>query len=154
MDDALYYALAGVQSDPPLQGSDGAIAIKRYLATHGILAPELILENGSGLSRTTRISAETLHRVLSYAYQSRYMPEYLASLSIPGVDGTLRGRLTQGPEVGWMHMKTGHLDDVAALAGYVHAHNGKTYVAVLLINGEIGGTNALFDTFLQWTYRQ
>ena len=115
-----------------------------------------MLENGSGLSRNTRISARTMLELLRYAYSSRYMPEYLSSLSIVGVDGTTRKRLRHAPETGWMHLKTGHINGVAAIAGYVRARSGKTFVVTFLANHPkmnfwIG--NEFIDALLRWTYQ-
>lgn len=91
-----------------------------------------VLENGSGLSRTERISAAALARMLQMAYSSPLMPELMASLPIHGVDGTLRR--AQASSVGGAHLKTGSLADVTALAGYIHAGNGKRYVLVAIVN--------------------
>lgn len=154
MADALFYTLGGTQFEPPLRPEHAASVVKSYLTQHRIPTAGFVMENGSGLSRVTRITAQTLHDVLHQAYHSKYMPEYLASLSIVGVDGTLRRRLKGGAETGWMHLKTGHLNNVAAVAGYVRAQSGKTYAVVLFVNGATGGSNALFDTFLRWVYRQ
>jgi serine-type D-Ala-D-Ala carboxypeptidase/endopeptidase (penicillin-binding protein 4) len=131
----------------------GETVIKSYLTQRALPTAGLVLENGSGLSRTTRISASTLHALLRYAYHSKYMPEYLASLSIVGVDGTLRRRLKRSPETGWMHLKTGHLNNVASVAGYVRGKSGKTYAAVLLLNGPTASSPVLFETFLRWVYQ-
>ncbi|MGH8597759.1 MAG: D-alanyl-D-alanine carboxypeptidase, partial [Gammaproteobacteria bacterium] len=108
----------------------------------------------SGLSRTTRITATTLAALLRHAYASRYMPEFISSLAIAGVDGTMRRRFRRGPETGWMHLKTGHLNNVAAVAGFVRAQSGATYAVVLFLNGSTGGGSALIDRLLQWTYLQ
>ncbi len=154
MADALFYTLGGTLFEPPLRPAHAATVIKSYLTQHRIPTAGFVMENGSGLSRVTRITAQTLHDLLHQAYHSRYMPEYLASLSIVGLDGTLRRRFKQSPESGWMHLKTGHLNNVAAVAGFVRAQSGKTYAVVLFVNGATGGSNALFDTFLRWVYQQ
>jgi len=91
------------------------------------------------------------------AWRSPYMPEYLASLSLVGQDGTLRKRFRRGPENGRMHLKTGHLGDVSAVAGYVLAESGRTYMVTLLMNHptiNAGGGSALINALLAWTYRQ
>ena len=71
----------------------GRKAIKDWLDSIGINAPELILDNGSGLSRNTRISARTLGMLLEHAYRSPYQPEFFSSLPLIGIDGTVRKRL-------------------------------------------------------------
>lgn len=154
MADALYYTLGGTLFDPPLMPGHGAAVIKSYLNQRKLTSAGLVMENGSGLSRITRISALTLHDMLRYAYGSRYMPEFMASLSIVGLDGTLRRRFRRSPETGWMHLKTGHLNDVAAVAGYVRGQSGRTLAVVLFVNGSTGGADALIETFLKWAFRQ
>lgn len=157
MADALLYALADRRSAPPLQAADGALEIEAHLRALKVDTTGLVLENGSGLSRLTRISARTMGGMLQAAWRSPYMPEYLASLSLVGQDGTTRKRFRRGPENGRMHLKTGHLGDVAAVAGYVLAASGRTYTVTLLINHPTvhqGSGNALINALLAWTYRQ
>jgi D-alanyl-D-alanine carboxypeptidase/D-alanyl-D-alanine-endopeptidase (penicillin-binding protein 4) len=153
MADALLYALADTGYTPPLHAAQGADVIRRYLAEHDIPDAGLVLDNGSGLSRQTRVSARTMLSLLRHAYRSRYMSEYVSSLSIAGVDGTMRRRFRRAPERGWMHLKTGHLSNVAAVAGYVQAQSGRTYVAVLLLNGPTGAGTPLIEALLSWIYR-
>lgn len=91
-----------------------------------------VLENGSGLSRNARVSANALGRLLQAAYASPLMPELMASLPINGVDGTLRRVKTRAS--GSAHLKTGSLNEVVAVAGYVLAASGKRYVLVAIVN--------------------
>ncbi len=156
MADALLYALASESFPPPLKPELGAAVVKAYLSKAQVPADGLVIENGSGLSRVTRISARTMGGLLLHAYRSPYMPEYLASLSLSGLDGTMRNRFRHAPESGRMHLKTGHLNDVAAVAGYVLAATGKTYVVTLLVNhptANHGGGSQLINALLAWTYQ-
>ena len=91
-----------------------------------------VFDNGSGLSRDGRISAQGLGQLLQTAYRSPLMPELMASLPITGVDGTQKR--SQAIATGRAHLKTGSLKDVNALAGYVHGASGKRYVLVALVN--------------------
>ena len=92
---------------------------------------ELVIDNGSGLSRSTRISAQRLARLLLQAYDSPVMSEFMSSLPISGLDGTLRrSRATPGRA----HLKTGSLRDVAGVAGYVLSDSGRRYVLVAIVN--------------------
>jgi D-alanyl-D-alanine carboxypeptidase/D-alanyl-D-alanine-endopeptidase (penicillin-binding protein 4) len=95
-------------------------------------APLPLVDNGSGLSRQSRISASALARLLQVAYASPTMPELMSSLPLAGVDGTLK-RSQVGPQ-GAAHLKTGSLRDVAAAAGYVLSGSGQRYVLVAMIN--------------------
>lgn len=120
----------------------GLDAIRAWLKSHGFRFPELVLQNGVGLSRTERISARHLGQLLLYAYNSRYMPELMASLPIAGVDGTLQHRFVHGPIRGRLHAKTGTLDGVKSLAGYLETRSRKRYVVVCIDNGPRADTYA------------
>ena len=131
----------------------GAYAVKSWLSTKGIDNPEVVIENGSGLSRIERISASTLGRVLVAAYRAATMPEFVSSLPIAGLDGTMRRRVQGRSVLGQAHIKTGSLEQVRTMAGYVQAASGRRYVVVNLINhaNAAAGQEAQ-DTLLQWIY--
>ena len=112
----------------------GREAINTWLKTIGISAPELIIENGSGLSRTSRISAQTLAMLLQHALQSPYQPEFFASLPLVGVDGTVKKRLNGKIPPGSARIKTGVIDNVRTMAGYVKSKSNKNYIVVSLQN--------------------
>ena len=108
-----------------------------------------ILDNGAGLSRLERISANALARLLQSAYRSPLMPELMASLPIVGVDGTLKR--SRAESRGSAHLKTGSLRDVAALAGYVQGSSGKYYVLVAIANhANANAARPAFDALLDW----
>jgi D-alanyl-D-alanine carboxypeptidase/D-alanyl-D-alanine-endopeptidase (penicillin-binding protein 4) len=127
-------------------------ALARWLAERtGPLAGEVVLDNGSGLSRSTRISAQRLARVLLLAYDSPVMSELMSSLPVSGLDGTLR-RSRAAP--GRAHLKTGSLRDVAGVAGYVLSSSGRRYVLVAVINHtQANAARAALDALVQWTLR-
>jgi D-alanyl-D-alanine carboxypeptidase/D-alanyl-D-alanine-endopeptidase (penicillin-binding protein 4) len=131
----------------------GAEMIRQWLVKKGIAAPELIIDNGSGLSRNARISAVTLGHLLAMEYQSPTMPEFMASLPIIGLDGTMKKRMTTLSAAGNGHIKTGSLDGVRTIAGYVLAASGRRYVVVFLINHPNAerGKEAQ-DALLQWVF--
>jgi len=108
--------------------------VKSWLADKGLKMPELVLDNGSGLSRSERISAESLSQLLLAAWKSPVMPELMSSLPLAGKDGTLKQRLGNSTATGVAHLKTGFLDGVRAIAGYVLDSHGKRWVVVFLIN--------------------
>lgn len=130
----LFLTLGATQGGAPATLEKSSQTVRLWLREKHIPAPELVLENGAGLSRTERISALTLMRVLQAAYASPYFSEFEASLPILGVDGTLRRRVTEPALVGRAHLKTGTLQDVRTLAGYVLGRDGKRLVFVMLIN--------------------
>ena len=103
-----------------------------WLRNQGIDDKSLCIENGSGLSRKTRISAEALGRVISYSLTGPYAAEFLSSLPIAGVDGTMRTRSLTGSA----HLKTGRMDGVRSVAGVLRDRYGKDWVVVMLINSK------------------
>lgn len=131
--------------------------ITDFLASQGISIPDLVLENGSGLSREERITAAGLADVLAAAWRSQYMPEFAASLPLSATDGTLRRRFKSPGMQGRLRMKTGTLDGVSALAGYVNAASGRTYVAVVIVNSpgaQAGAGPAVQTALVQWVFAQ
>jgi D-alanyl-D-alanine carboxypeptidase/D-alanyl-D-alanine-endopeptidase (penicillin-binding protein 4) len=109
------------------------------------------LDNGSGLSRDARISAQSLGAMLQVAYASPVMPELVASLPVNGRDGTLRRRSTSAAA----HLKTGSLRDVQAIAGYVHAPSGERKVLVAIVNHpNAGAARPVMDALVEWAAAQ
>ncbi|MEO6354107.1 MAG: D-alanyl-D-alanine carboxypeptidase/D-alanyl-D-alanine-endopeptidase, partial [Burkholderiaceae bacterium] len=135
----------------PASTQRGADAVRFWLAGKGIAAPELVIENGSGLSRFERISPRTLGRMLVAAFHAPTMPEFIGSLPLVGLDGTMRKRLRDEDIAGRAHIKTGSLDQVRSIAGYVLAASGRRYVVVCLINDpNAANGRAAQDALLQW----
>jgi D-alanyl-D-alanine carboxypeptidase/D-alanyl-D-alanine-endopeptidase (penicillin-binding protein 4) len=141
----------GAAGGEPGNAARGAAAVRNLLSARGIEAPDLVLENGSGLSRIERITATTLADLLADAWKSQWMSELMSSLPISGVDGTMKAR---NVPTGAAHMKTGLLGDTRAVAGYVLAASGRRYVVVAIINhpNASRGT-AAHDALLEWVYR-
>jgi D-alanyl-D-alanine carboxypeptidase/D-alanyl-D-alanine-endopeptidase (penicillin-binding protein 4) len=148
----------GVQAfDAPATQDKGRRAAYAALQRRGLNFEELRLDNGAGLSRETRISAASLARVLIQATQSPWESEYVSSLSLSGLDGTMRKRFTDEEMTGRMHLKTGRLQNVFATAGYVHARSGKDYAVVILQNfkgADDGPGEAAQIALLRWAYDQ
>jgi D-alanyl-D-alanine carboxypeptidase/D-alanyl-D-alanine-endopeptidase (penicillin-binding protein 4) len=113
-------------------------------------AAGLVIDNGSGLSRESRLSARLLARALQSAWAAPVMPELIASLPVSGLDGTTRrSRATPGRA----HLKTGSLRDVRGVAGYVLGDSGRRYVVVAILNHPNAGTDAArgaLDALLEW----
>jgi D-alanyl-D-alanine carboxypeptidase/D-alanyl-D-alanine-endopeptidase (penicillin-binding protein 4) len=109
-------------------------AIQQWLNTQHLDFPELVLENGAGLSRKERITARHLTEILQRATRSRYAAELEASLPILGMDGTVKKRFKESKLSGYAHLKTGTLDGVKSIAGYVKTHSGKQYLMVFIVN--------------------
>lgn len=151
----LLLTIGQIKNGTPGSKSSGAKAISEWLETINIHAPELILENGSGLSRNTQISARNLGKVLEHAYRSPLRYEFMASLPIAGLDGTMRKRLGNDVPTGNVRIKTGLLRGVRSMAGYVKSKTGKNYMVVSLQNhaGIQNTTGTLIqDELLKWLY--
>ncbi|HEY9380223.1 MAG TPA: D-alanyl-D-alanine carboxypeptidase, partial [Burkholderiales bacterium] len=124
-----------------------------WLAQRGLDMPELLLENGSGLSRIERISAASLIELLVAAYRSPVMPEFIASLPLVAADGTMRRRLRDESVAGQAHVKTGSLADVRSLAGYVHTDDGRRLAFAFIVNHpNAGASQPAQDALLKWLH--
>ena len=123
--------------------------IRDWLARKGITAPHLVIENGSGLSRNERVSARELAILLKAAWDSPYAAEFIASMPLVGIDGTMRRRLTAQPMRGQAHIKTGTLNNVRAIAGYSRDRNGHSWAVVAIINHpRPWGASSILDQLL------
>lgn len=118
----------------PVMEKSAAVAIQETLVRKGLFFDELVLENGSGLSRVERISAEHLAQLLVRAFKSPVMPDFMASLPILGLDGTTKKRLVDTGLQGRAQLKTGSLNGVTTIAGYLLDANLRRYAVVFLIN--------------------
>ena len=149
----LLLTIAAEKQPQPATPERGAHVVKTWLASRGIENPEVVIDNGSGLSRAERVSAATLGRLLVAAFRAPTMPEFVSSLPLAGVDGTMQRRLQDWPVAGHAHIKTGSLNDVRAIAGYVQAASGRQYAVVCIINHRNAprGQEAQ-DLLLQWVY--
>jgi D-alanyl-D-alanine carboxypeptidase/D-alanyl-D-alanine-endopeptidase (penicillin-binding protein 4) len=150
----LYLTLGAFVEGPPGTPDKAERALRGWLASKGLAFPELVLENGSGLSRIERISAKSLGELLLAAFASPVMPELVASLPLLAVDGTMKRRLAGAPVAGRAHVKTGLLDGVRAIAGYVLDARGRRVVVVFIVNHDnAAGAQGAQDALLQWVYR-
>ena len=110
--------------------------------------------NGSGLSRATAISAQDLGLILAKASNEAALYD---SLPIIGISGTVKNRLKDTDMVGRGRIKTGTLNDVRAIAGYIDGKSGVRYAVVSIIQGASAQTaegRRLHDVFMQWVGEQ
>jgi D-alanyl-D-alanine carboxypeptidase/D-alanyl-D-alanine-endopeptidase (penicillin-binding protein 4) len=153
----LLLTLGAEQFGAPGNETKGQAAIQGWLQKQGLVFPELVIDNGAGLSRSARISAHSLGQLLLAAYRSPYAPELQASLPLAAVDGTLSERFRGEALAARLRLKTGSIDDVKAIAGYVAAPSGRTYAVVALHNhpGIHQGAGTLVqDALLRWLFEQ
>jgi D-alanyl-D-alanine carboxypeptidase/D-alanyl-D-alanine-endopeptidase (penicillin-binding protein 4) len=153
----LIYTLGAEAAGAPGTRESGVAAVRSLLEARGLDPSTLMLQNGAGLSRDERASMQFLVDLLRTAYESPYAPEFIASLSLGGLDGTTRGRFASSPASGVMHLKTGRLDHVSAVAGYVRAANDRTYVVAVVMNtpeAHRGPGQELEEAVLRYTLAQ
>ncbi|MFM9913338.1 MAG: D-alanyl-D-alanine carboxypeptidase/D-alanyl-D-alanine-endopeptidase [Methylophilaceae bacterium] len=149
----LLLTLGAEKSGLPATPEKGAQAIRTWLAENKRDFPELVLENGAGLSRTERISAEHLGQLLADQWLKPTMPEFISSLPIVAVDGTMKKRLNSSAVAGQAHIKTGLLDGVKSMAGYVLDSKGNRWVVVMLVNhAQAAKAGMAMDALLEWLY--
>ncbi|MGD9786831.1 MAG: D-alanyl-D-alanine carboxypeptidase/D-alanyl-D-alanine-endopeptidase [Sulfuricellaceae bacterium] len=150
---SLFLTLGAEASGTPGTPANAAAAVNCWLAAKELEFPELVLKNGSGLSRAERISAGHLGELLLAAWRSPVMPEYVSSLPVTALDGTMKKRLREEFVARMAHVKTGTLDGVKAIAGYVRDVRGHYLAVVFLINdprASLGGKAQ--DALLDWVY--
>ncbi len=147
----VFLTMGAETSQAPANTANGAAAVRQALATRGLNFPELVLENGSGLSRVERLAPASLATLLQDAWRSPWQAELMSSLPISGTDGTLRSRRVAA---GAAHLKTGLLSNVRAIAGYIQARSGRRYVLVGIINDpRAGAAQAAHDALIDWLYQ-
>ncbi len=131
------------------------LAVQIWLARNHLHFPELVLENGAGLSRKERISAASMDALLQHAYDDPLSAELESSLPILGVDGSVRKRLRDTPAASHAHLKTGTLEGVKAIAGYVRSQSGREWIVVFFINSPYAkrGKEAE-DALIEWVQKR
>jgi D-alanyl-D-alanine carboxypeptidase/D-alanyl-D-alanine-endopeptidase (penicillin-binding protein 4) len=149
-------AVAPAQNDASSASVPRSIAwMNDWLKAQQMPFPELVLENGSGLSRKERISPRHLAQILQRVTYSPFSPELEASLPILGMDGTVKRRFRDSELAGHAHLKTGTLDGVKSMAGYVEDGSGKKWVVVFIINhAHAAHGQAAQDALIAWLQRQ
>ena len=157
---SVYLTLGALSNSRDLQATTAASAeqvVRAWLRDKGVSDAGLVLDNGSGLSRTERLTPRLLSDVLRTMIRSNLAPEYMASLPIVGVDGSMRNRLKESPAAGQARIKTGSLRNVAAIAGYVYNADNELCTVVALINdanAKHAVARPVLDALIDWTSRQ
>ena len=171
----LFLTIGLEKNGKPTTTNDSTRIVQEWLKKSGLIFPELVLENGSGLSNIERISAQSMTNLLSFIIQSKNQEILINSLPIAGVDGTMKNRLLSilkkiwGPsnstnnfipdknlptllQKSGAYMKTGTLQNVRSVAGYVVSKSGKVYAVSSMINhsnASMGGS-AINDAVINW----
>ena len=150
----VFLTLALEAAPPPATPAKAADVVRRVLRLRGVAMPKLVMENGSGLSRNERITAGGLVRLLVAADRSAVREDFASSLAVAAIDGTLERRFVAGPVAGQALLKTGSLEGVRALAGYVLDGAGHRHAVAAIINhpnAARGG--AALDALVQWIWQ-
>ncbi|MFN3629709.1 MAG: D-alanyl-D-alanine carboxypeptidase/D-alanyl-D-alanine-endopeptidase [Casimicrobiaceae bacterium] len=153
----IFLALGAGQEHPGESTPEASVrVVRQWLARHRIPAPGLVLDNGSGLSRSTRIAPRTLGEVLRVARRSPWWPEFAYGLPVAGRDGSLARRLRDSAAATLpapARLKTGTLRDVGALVGYITAADGVEYVFVAMVNhpkATSARAHPVLDALVEW----
>ena len=150
----IFLTLATTSGSVPATPARAADAIRRWLAARKLAMPGLMLENGSGLSRRERNTAGGLNRLLIAANASPVREAFASSLAVAAVDGTVERRFRNGAVAGQALLKTGSLEGVRALAGYVIDSSGRRFTVVAIVNDPNAARAApALDYLVQWVYR-
>lgn len=131
----------------------GANLTQAHLQQTGIDTDGLVIENGAGLSRIERIRADSLGAILLAAWKRPFMPEFIAALPLAGIDGTAYRRLSGSPARGQAHIKTGTINEVRAIGGYMLDRNGRRHAVVMMVNDpRAHESQAAQDALLEWVW--
>jgi D-alanyl-D-alanine carboxypeptidase/D-alanyl-D-alanine-endopeptidase (penicillin-binding protein 4) len=121
---------------PPGSSEKGATAVMDYLRELGLNTERLIIADGSGLSHDNRLSARSLAALLLASYKDFHSsPEFIASLPVGGIDGTLDRRLKETSSARNIRAKTGRINGVSTLSGYAWNKKGRMLIFSILVNG-------------------
>jgi serine-type D-Ala-D-Ala carboxypeptidase/endopeptidase (penicillin-binding protein 4) len=145
-----FMALAG---DAPQSQAKADQAVRDWLKARNIDATGLVLDNGSGLSRSERVSAQTLGEAMAAARRGLWGVELEASLPIAGTDGSMRNRLKAGPAFQRARIKTGTLRNTTSVAGFVRDANDQLLVVVGIINDDkikASQSRPILDALIEW----
>jgi len=121
---------------------EGTRVVRQFLANAGVDDADFFLYDGSGMSPADKITPRAFTRLLSYASRQSWGAAWRQTLPIAGVDGTLDRRFTDSPLKGRMWAKTGTLNEVNTLSGYLAAASGRTLAFSILVNSHRPGSDA------------
>jgi D-alanyl-D-alanine carboxypeptidase/D-alanyl-D-alanine-endopeptidase (penicillin-binding protein 4) len=113
---------------------NGTAALRAFLESLGVGKGEFNIDDGSGLSKRNVISAEAMAKVLTFNFHTPHRDVFRSSLAVAGVDGTLDGRFRGSDLRGRVFAKSGYVNGVCALSGYLRARDGRWYAFSILMN--------------------
>ena len=129
--------------------SSGCVAGK-VVGFYNFGAGDILLDNGSGLSRQSRVTARAMTQLISYGWKSPRMPEWIVSFPISATDGTMSKRRVAP---GQAYIKTGLMNTVKSAGGIIQARSGKRYAVFAVVQGKKATeTDAPIDRLIEWVY--
>ena len=150
----LFLTLGLEHADGPATAEKGRAAVEAWLEARELEMPGLFIENGSGLSRRTRVTAAGFGAMLLDAWNHPQMADLMSSMPIAALDGTMRRRYG-GEMTGRAYLKSGRLDQAASIAGVVQSRNGRRHVIVAIMNSpnaHRGTGQAVLDALAEWVF--
>lgn len=152
------YLRLGVKAAKPQEPTLDAAArvVREWFSARGIATDGLVLDNGSGLSRSERITPQQMVEVLNSARRGVHWPDLWASLPLVGVDGTMSRRMKGSAAEGRARLKSGTLKNALAVAGYVLDQNDQPWVVVAMVNHDAAAIRGrpVLDTIVEWVAMQ
>ena len=139
----IFKSISGELQKKPAKSADSAELITKWLEKQGLMEPGVVIKNGSGLYDANRLTTSMVVSLLRTVYRDPTIaPEYIAQLAIGGVDGTLHKRFSNRSQHRAIRAKTGTLDDVIALSGFVIGPPGKSPIAFSILCNHVAGKGA------------
>lgn len=141
----------GALKHAPASLDDGMKVINDHLLTLQIDSKEFKLQSPSGLTNENKLSAYALWKILQHLRNDfKVQPEFLTSLPIAGVDGTLKRRMKGTSAERWVRAKTGSINGVVSLGGYAGRKDGKVLIFSFIYNGSAdeAKVRSFFDQLL------
>jgi len=141
-------------SRKPAQTRRAGRSIQDWAKARGFEVNDLVVENGSGLSRVERISAQSMAKLLEYGLTAPFASDFVSSLPLAAIDGTLAKRFVNRQAEGTAYLKTGTLTGVKALAGYLLLPGDRKMLFVGMINhGNAEAGQKALDAAVDWVYQ-
>jgi D-alanyl-D-alanine carboxypeptidase/D-alanyl-D-alanine-endopeptidase (penicillin-binding protein 4) len=129
----VFLALGETEKHEPKTLEKSRSAVTGWMQAIGAADKDFYIDNGSGLSRRSKITASALNRVVRHMWNSPMMPEFISTLPISGLDGTMKKRKVAS---GYAHIKTGYLNDARSICGVVQAKSGRRFAVSAIVNGK------------------
>jgi len=135
MAESILKTIGAEMAEPPGTSAKGAAAVIDYLGKLGVDTKGIVIADGSGLSSDNRLTARALARLLLATHDDFHAaPEFLSSLPVGGIDGTLDRRMNQSAATRNIRAKTGRINGVTTLSGYAWNKKGRLVVFSILVN--------------------